>query len=132
MLGHLTNRDFLEMVCSRMITNCSVSPDAVINTNCIFGPNLAGVRGHMVRRSPESVTTNHIQIPRVLLEQHQRVTLAVDVMFVNRVLFLVSVSRGLNLVTAEYKPSCTAKQLAADIMRVMDLYCAEASTWEWY
>ncbi len=122
MLSHPTGRDFLGMVHSRMITKCPVSPDAVINANCIFGPDLAGVRGLTVRRPPESVTTNHIQIPRALLERHQRVTLAVDVMFVNGVPFQVSVSKGLNLVTAKYTPSCTAKQHAAGIRRVMDLY----------
>ncbi len=68
------------------------------------------------------MTTNYVQIPRALLEQHQRVTLAVDVMFVNRVPFLVSVARGLNLVTAEHMPTRTSKQLAAGIVRVMDLY----------
>jgi hypothetical protein len=68
MLGHPTNRDFLGMVYSGMITNCPVSPDAVINANRIFGPNLAGVSGRTVRSPPEPVTTNHIQILRALLE----------------------------------------------------------------
>jgi hypothetical protein len=63
-----------------------------------------------------------VQIPRVILEQHQLVTLAVDVIFVNGVPFLVSVARGLNLVTTKFTPSRTAKQLAADITRMMDLY----------
>ena len=45
-----------------------------------------------MRRPPESVTTNHVQIPRVILERHQVVTLTVDVMFVNGVPFLVSAS----------------------------------------
>jgi len=66
---------------------------------------------------------DYVQIPRAILEQHQRVTLAVDVMFVNGVPFLVSVARGLNLVTAEFTPSRTAKQLAAGITRMIDL-CA--------
>jgi hypothetical protein len=43
-------------------------------------------------------------------------------MFVNGVPFLVSVARGLNLVTAEFTPSRRAKQLAAGITRMMDLY----------
>jgi hypothetical protein len=43
-------------------------------------------------------------------------------MFVNRIPFLVSMARGLNLVTAEHMPSKTAKQLVAGIVRVMDLY----------
>jgi hypothetical protein len=76
----------------------------------------------MVRRPPESVTTNHVKIPREILEQHQRVTLAANVMFFNRVPFLVSVSQGINLVTAEHTPSCTAKQLAAGIRCIMYLY----------
>ncbi len=58
----------------------------------------------------------------MLLEQHQRVTLAVDVMFMNGGPFLVSMARGLNLVTAEHMPSRTAKQLVAGIVRIMDLY----------
>jgi hypothetical protein len=45
--------------------------------------------------------------------------LAVDVMFVNGVPFLVSAAKGLNLVTAKFTPSCMAKQLAANITRMM-------------
>ncbi len=68
------------------------------------------------------MTTYHIKILRAILEQCQQVTLAVDLMFANGVLFLVSVSRGVNLVTAEHTPSHTANQLAAGIGCIMDLY----------
>jgi hypothetical protein len=98
------------------------SPNAVQNAHRIFGPDLAGVRGQTVRWPPDSVTTNHTQILHALLEQHQRVTLVVDAMFVNGIPFLLSMARGLNLVTAEHMPTRTAKQLAAGIVRVMDLY----------
>ena len=43
-------------------------------------------------------------------------------MFVNGVPFLVSASRGLNLITAEYTPSRTAKLLADGIRCIIDLY----------
>jgi hypothetical protein len=75
----------------------------------------------LLRSPPESVTTDYVQIPQAILERHQLFTLAVDVMFVNGVPFLVSVARGLNLVTAEFTPSRTAKQLAAGITRMIDL-----------
>jgi hypothetical protein len=78
MLGHPTDRNFLGMVHPGMILNCPVTPSAVQNANHIFGPNLAGVRKRTVWRPPESVTKNYVQIPRALLEQHQRVTLAVE------------------------------------------------------
>jgi hypothetical protein len=105
-----------------MISNCPVTANAVQNTHQIFGPDLAGIRGRTVRRPSESVTTDYVQIPRAILERHQLVTLAVEVMFVNGVPFLVSVARGLNLVTAKFMPSRTAKQLAAGITRMIDLY----------
>jgi hypothetical protein len=122
MLGNPTNRNFLGVVCGGMISNCPVTANAVKNAHQIFGPDLAGIRGRTVRRPPESVTTDYVQIPRAILKQHQLVTLVVDVMFVNRVPFLVSVARGLNFVTAKFMPSRTAKQLSAGITRMIDLY----------
>jgi hypothetical protein len=122
MLGHPTDRNFLGMVRGGMISNCPVTPTAVQNAHQIFGPDLAGIRGRMVRTPLDSVTTNYVQIPRVVLKRHQLVTLAVDVMFVNGVPFLGSVARGLNLVMTEFTPSRTAKQIMAGITRMMDLY----------
>ena len=101
MLGHPTNRGFLGMVRGGMISKCPMTPIAIQNAHQIFGPDLADIRGRTVRRPPDSVTTNYVQIPRVILRRHQLVMLAVNVMFVNGVPFLVSVARGLNLVTAE-------------------------------
>ncbi len=43
-------------------------------------------------------------------------------MFVNGVPFLVSASRGLNLIATEHTPSRTAKNLAVGITRIMALY----------
>ncbi len=121
MLGHPTNCDFLGMVRGGMISICPMTANAVTNAHQIFGLDLAGIRGRTVRTPPESVTANYVQIPQVILERHQLVTLtvAVDVMFVNGVLFR---GQRLNLVTAEFTPSRTAKQLAAGITRMIDLY----------
>ncbi len=45
-----------------------------------------------------------------------------DVMFVNGVPFLVSLARGLNLLTAEFLPVRTAKSLASRIKKIKHLY----------
>jgi hypothetical protein len=122
MVGHPTDRDFLGMVRANMILNCPISDKAVVNANRIFGPDLAGVRGRTVRKTPVPVTTDYVQIPRGILERHRLVVLAVDVMFVNRVPFLVRVARGLNFITVEYTKTCTAKALAGCIRHIMDMY----------
>ncbi len=105
MLGHPKDRKFLGMVHSNMISNCSITKNAINNANLIFGPNLVGVRERTVRRPPEPVHIDYVQILRMILYWHWIVMLAVDCMFVNGVPFLVSVSRGLNLITAKHTPS---------------------------
>ena len=105
MLGHPTDCNFLGMVRGGMISNYPVTANAVKNAQQIFVPDLAGIWGRTVKRTAESVTTNYVQIPRAILAQHQLVTLAVDVMFVNGVLFLVSATIRLNLVSAKFTPS---------------------------
>jgi hypothetical protein len=105
-----------------MMSNCSITKNAIKNANLIFGPELAGVRGRTVRKPPEPVCIDYVQIPRMILDWHQIVTLAVDCMFLNGVPCLVSVYRGLNLITANHTPSQTAKNLAVGISRIMELY----------
>ncbi len=122
MLGHPMDQDFLGMVSASLIDNCPVTKSDVINANRIFGPDLAGVRGRTVRTPPESVTMNYVQIPWAIVERHLVVALTVDVIFVNGVPFIVSASCEINLITAEYTPSCTAKLLADRIKHIIDLY----------
>ena len=55
-------------------------------------------------------------------ELHKFVTLAADVMFVNDVQFLVTLSRDIILFIAEFLPSCTAKQLSSLLNNTVKFY----------
>ncbi len=122
MLGHPTDCKFPGITRLNMISNCSVTENAINNANLIFGSDIAGVRGKTVGRPPKPVHIKYVQILRMILDWHQIVMLAVDCMFVHGVPFLVRVSRGLNLITAKHTPSRTAKNLAAGISHIMGLY----------
>ena len=90
MLGHPTNRKFLGMVHSHMISNYNVTDTAIHNADQIFGPDLAGVRGRTVRQPPDHVHIDYVQVTMSIVERFRVVTLTVDCMFVNGVPFLVS------------------------------------------
>ena len=77
----------------------------VHNTNRIFSPDLANLRGLTTRKKLEHVRVDYVEILRDLVDMHKYVTLVADVMFVNGLLFLVTSSRGISLVTIEYLPS---------------------------
>ena len=78
--------------------------------------------GRTVRRPPDAVTAEYVQIPQAIQDYFQLVTLAVGILFVDSITFLVSMACGLNLVTAKQMPSRTAKNLAASIKRSTALY----------
>jgi hypothetical protein len=63
-----------------------------------------------------------VQIPWDFVKMHKYLTLVADVMFVNVLPFLVTLSRGISLVTIEYLPSRTAKRLVHTLRRVFRVY----------
>ena len=75
-----------------------------------------------VRQKPDRVDPEYTQIPRDFYELYKFVTLAADVMFVNYVQFLVTVSRDIRLFTAEFLPSRTANQLSSSLNNIVKFY----------
>ena len=122
-------RDFQGMVRLNMLKDCPITNADTTNANTIFGTDLATIRGKTVRRRPKRVITDYVNIPRELVEVNQRVTLAADVMFVNSVPFLVSVSRNINLITIEHAPSPrTATSLGSLLQRIVRVYARAGFT----
>ena len=80
--------------------NSETTPLTNANATTIFGPNRNVLRGKAVRRRPERVEADFIQIPRDYYVLHKFVTLTADLMFVSGIPFLVTLSRGIRLYTA--------------------------------
>ena len=86
------------------------SPHDLCNAKAIFGcPDIGGVQGKTVWRATEQIITDYVAIPRDFMKLHTHVTLVADVMFVNNITFLVTLSRGVKFVIAEHVKSLTGK-----------------------
>ncbi len=107
------------MVRLNLLKDCPITNADIIHAHKIFGPDLPNLRGKTVRRKPERVRTEYVDIPHVILDVHGRVTLVADVMFVNDVPFLVSSSRNINLITIEHAPQRTASKLGSLLQHVL-------------
>ena len=90
------------MVRSNMIVNFPVTFEDVKNAKLIFGPDITSLKGKSVRRKPSSVVTDYIETPREILESRKELEVSTDIIFINKLPFLVSISRGLNFTTIEY------------------------------
>jgi hypothetical protein len=122
MLGSPGLADFEGMVREKLIDDCPIDHIDLKNAHSIFGPDLASVRGRTVRRKPERVEVNVVAIPKDFLRLHKFITLTADIMFVNGLPFLLTRSRGIQLITVEYLPRRTAKTIGSKLTRVLQFY----------
>ncbi|KAL7463046.1 hypothetical protein ACHAXS_003419 [Conticribra weissflogii] len=122
MTGGPTESEFAQMVRRNHLPNCNITPNAIKRANDIFGPDLAGIRGKTTRSRPKRVRNEIVPIPTQIVQQNRLIWLAGDVMFVNGVAFVVTVSRGLKFITAHHLPSQEANDLASSIKETIKIY----------
>ena len=108
-MGHPSNKQFSEMASNKTRYNCPVIPADIPNALALYGPHLPGVQRYTVREKPDRVETEYLYIPDGYRRLDHFVTITADVMFVNGVSFLVTLSRKIRFLTAEHIPSRTAK-----------------------
>ena len=61
-------------------------------------------------------------MPRAIYERYKDIVLTADVMFVNGIAFLVTLSRGIRLYTTEHLTNRKKDQLARSLNRITNLY----------
>ena len=122
MVAHPTDEKFKQMVSHEKLKNCNVRVEHITDAHAIFGHNLSRLKGGTVRRKPDRVDPEYTQIPRDFYRLHKFVTLLADVMFVNGIPFFITRSRDIKLITTEYIPSRTAKQLSSSLTKIVKVY----------
>ena len=88
----------------------------------IFGPNLGALKGKTVYRRGVLVSGRIEGVPPSILERYQKVTLSIDIMFVNGIPFLLTISRGLQFGTAENLLNRQVPTVATALEKVIKLY----------
>ena len=72
-----------------------------------------------MRHKPASVVTDYVEISREILESHKELEVSTDIMFFNKLLFLLSISGGLKFTTIEYLSSKNEISLVTSINRIV-------------
>jgi hypothetical protein len=92
MVGYPSTRDFMQLIDGNLIPNCPVSRADVVAAEDILGPSVDSLKGKTVRRGEEHVSSDILPVPRDILSLYRAVTLCVDIMYVNKLPFLVTIS----------------------------------------
>jgi hypothetical protein len=122
MTGHPADAQFLELVSNKTIKNCPIKPKHITNACSIFGPSIAGVRRKTVRCKPEQVEAEPGRIPDDFHCLLRFVVITADVIFVNGIAFLTTLSQKLQLSTVKQLPLRTVTQLSNSLTKIVRLY----------
>ena len=101
-----------------IIPTCKPCDDDVKNAKLVFGPDITSLKGKSVRRKPDSVVTYYVEIPMEILNSRKELEVLTDIMFINKLPFLVSIIRGLKFTTIEYLSSKNKISLVTSINKI--------------
>ena len=95
-MGHLPTEKFTKVAKEKLIPNFPIGPQDIRNAEHIFGPDTECLMGQTTqKRSPVNDKVQVAGVPQEILEQHCKVTTAMDVMKVNGISFLVTILRNI-------------------------------------
>ena len=77
---------------SNQIRNCPLTDQDAKLANTIYGRDVALLKGKTTRKKPLVVTTNIVAVPKEVRMLYNKVTLAIDIFFVNKVPFFITFS----------------------------------------
>ena len=78
-----------------------------------------------MRRKTTSVVTDYVEIPGEILNLCKELEVSTDVMLINKLQFLVSISRRLKFTTIEYLSSNNKIELVTSINKIVSYYISQ-------
>jgi hypothetical protein len=123
-VGRPSTRQFLNILNNNTLPNSPVTYHDVMAAENIFGPDVGSLKGKTVRQTPEAVRINKIAMPEGLFKRYQNVTIAADIMYINKTAFFVTISRDICFATTEALKNQKNDTIMRAIHQVLNIDCA--------
>ncbi len=99
------DRELKQVIDNHLIPNCPITGQDVVNAERIYGPNLGNLKGKTVACPGADTTDQPDPVPDVVMSAHHGITICMDIMYINKVTFLVTISKHIGFGTIEYIPN---------------------------
>ncbi|MDA3875508.1 MAG: reverse transcriptase domain-containing protein [Halothiobacillus sp.] len=100
-IGRPGQRTMMDIATKHLLPNLPIDASDVAIAEDIYGSNLGSLKGKTPRRNNTHISTGISSVPPDILAAHRDVTLAIDIMFVNKIPFLITISRNIKFGTVE-------------------------------
>jgi len=121
-IGRPSLWDYLKIIEGNLLHNCPVTRADIMAAEDIFGPNLGSLKGKTVCKKGEPVELKRINIPILLMERYRDVTLAADIMSINKIWFFVSISHHIKFRTGKMIKNMQSATLLQLVKQIKQLY----------
>jgi hypothetical protein len=122
MIGRPSYDDFMAIIKNNLLPHANITTKDILHAEKIFGKKLGSLQGKTTQKCPQAVITDYIQIPPDILEIHQAIILAADIMIVDSTQFLITTSRSIQFTTVEKLDSKESKYLTSGLIKAVNLY----------
>ena len=122
MIGRPSNRTFLKIIDNKLLPNCPVTRRDIAIATAIFGPDIGSLKGKTVRQGGTHVEATLTDIPASIMTHYRDLVVCGDIMFVNKIPFMMTISRHLKFGTAEMLKNQKDPALLASIKQVNRIY----------
>jgi hypothetical protein len=120
--AHPSDETIIYSAMTNSIKNSPITKRDVKMAYDMLGRSKYGVQGKTVRRQPGAVIPESMPIPTTILNYYKDVSISVDVMHVNKVPFLVSISEHIHYGTISALDSMKIPILEEEIKRIIRMY----------
>ena len=124
LLNYPSAQDLKTIIRTNALLNNPVRVEDVDIMEKIYGKDLASLKGKTTRSKHVKETARIVPIPAVLLEENKDVLLYADIMYVNGLTFLTTISEKIQFRTANYLPNRKKATIFEAIDHVFRLYSA--------
>ena len=101
-IGYPSIADFKNVIQMNQIKNCPVTIEDINICEKIFGPDIYALKGKSVRKKPKVVVNDYVEIPPELIKAQQKVTMFADIMYIDGVPLLATLTENIRVATTTH------------------------------
>ena len=107
-IGRPNTQKIMKIVTNNQLPNCPISTKDIVAAEAIFGLDIGMLEGKTRRKKTILVS---IIKPIPIPERYKDITLAIDIMYINAIPFLTTISRNIKFGSAQAIPDRTHKSI---------------------
>ena len=122
MQGYPSVVDLKTIIKMNAIQDNPVTKSNVKLMQCLFGPDIPTVKAKTTRCCPHQLVSNMVSIPHDLHDAQHNVCLYIEIMYVNGMPFLTTISKNIKYHTTMWVADHTAPTIASLVESILKLY----------